>query len=340
MKSTNLIGIVGATGVVGLEARKLAAELLKGLNFELLLFASTARPDEQIHALEAAADRLRSCDYVVNAAGADQARFIREHLKPGAVLIDNSSAFRMEAGVPLVVPEVNGHELAGAARGEQAVVANPNCTAALLCVALKALQPFGIERVIVSTYQAASGAGIKGLEELESQLKNAFASPTSWSTEVFKHPLLLNVLSHNSPVLPENAPFAALYNEEESKVIEESRKMLGQAKLRISATCVRVPVRRAHTEAVTVDLARDVPLGELREAFAHAAGVHVVDDAARNHFPMPLESQDQDLVLVGRIRKDVSDARTCHFLLSGDQLRKGAASNALQILREIARLRG
>jgi aspartate-semialdehyde dehydrogenase len=336
----NLIGIIGATGVVGLEARKIAAEILKGFPFELVLFASAARPDEGILALEAAVPRLKDCDYVVNAAGAEQAKFAREHLKAGAVLIDNSSAFRMEAGVPLVVPEVNGVELAAAARGEQNVVANPNCTAALLCVALKALAPFSIERVIVSTYQAASGAGIKGLEELEAQLKNAFTAPASWPTEVFKHPLLLNVLSHNSPVLPEDATFAALYNEEESKVIEESRKMLGQPKLRISATCVRVPVRRAHTEAVTVDLARDVPLADLRTAFAGAAGVRVVDDAIRNHFPMPLESQDQDLVLVGRIRKDVSDARTCHFMLSGDQLRKGAASNALQILREIARLRG
>ncbi|MEO5667856.1 MAG: aspartate-semialdehyde dehydrogenase [Bdellovibrionota bacterium] len=327
------VAIVGATGLVGQEAKRLAKELLAPFDAELVLFASTARTTGdgfKVHALESSGDLLNTCDYVLNAAGAEQALWVAERLGPKQVLVDNSSAFRMDAQVPLVVPEVNPEALKNIPKR---IVANPNCTAAILCVALKPLQPFGLDRVIVSTYQAASGAGITGLQELESQLENWKNPPSTWSTEVFGEPLLLNVLSHNSKVRPESEAQGALYNDEEWKMVEETRKMLSQPDLWISATCARVPVRRAHTESVTVDLAQDVSLQTLRELFKKADGVSYVDVPEERKFPSPQRAQDQDLVLVGRLRKDASRPKTLHMFISGDQLRKGAASNALQIIR-------
>ncbi len=328
------IAIVGATGLVGQEARRLAAEILSPHQAELVLFASSSRMTEdgaQVHALEQSADLLKTCRYVLNAANAEQARWVQERLSPSQILVDNSSAFRMDPEVPLVVPEVNAEALSSIPKR---VVANPNCTAAILCVALKPLQKFGIERVVVSTYQAASGAGLTGLQELEAQLERWQQAPSTWPTEVFGEPLLLNVLSHNSKVRPEGSEDGALYNDEEWKVIEESRKMLSAPDLWISATCVRVPVKRAHTESVSVDLAQDVGLETLREIFRNAPGVAYVDVPEERKFPSPQRAQDQDLVLVGRLRQDASRSRTVHMLIAGDQLRKGAASNALQIIRK------
>jgi len=327
------IGIVGATGLVGQEAKRLAKELLAPFEVDLELFASSARVADdgsKIHSLADSADHLKSCDYIVNAANAEQAEWVAERLGPKQILVDNSSAFRMDAEVPLVVPEVNPAALKHIPKR---IVANPNCTAAILCVALKPLQQYGLERVVVSTYQAASGAGITGLQELESQLENWKNAPSTWSTDVFGEPLLLNVLSHNSKVRPETEAAGALYNDEEWKMIEESRKMLGEPKLWMSATCARVPVKRAHTESVTVDLRADVALATLRELFKKSAGVSYVDVPETRDFPSPQKAQDQDLVLVGRLRKDATHPNTIHMFISGDQLRKGAASNALQIIR-------
>jgi len=327
------VAIVGATGLVGQEARRLAKELLAPAQVELVLFASSARLSDdatKIFALEDSADLLRSCDYVINAANAEQALWLSERLGPKQLLVDNSSAFRMDPDVPLVVPEVNPGDLA---RAPKRIVANPNCTAAILCVALKPLQKFGLQRVVVSTYQAASGAGLAGLQELEAQLECWKQAPSTWPTAVFGEPLLLNVLSHNSKVRSEDQVDGALYNDEEWKMIEETRKMLGQADLWISATCARVPVKRAHTESVTVDLGTDVPLETLRELFKHSPGVSYVDIPDERRFPSPQRAQDQDLVLVGRVRKDATYPRTVHLFIAGDQLRKGAASNALQIIR-------
>jgi aspartate-semialdehyde dehydrogenase len=328
------IAIVGATGLVGQEARRLAAELLGPKHkAELVLFASSARTLEdgaQVHALEHSADLLKTCDYVLNAANAEQAKWVAERLGPWQLLVDNSSAYRMDADVPLVVPEVNPETLS---RTPKKIVANPNCTAAILCVALKPLQKYGLERVVVSTYQAASGAGLTGLQELEAQLERWKDAPATWPTEVFGEPLLMNVLSHNSKVRPESESRGALYNDEEWKMVEETRKMLGDPKLWISATCARVPVKRSHTEAVTVDLKQDVPLAELRDLFRASPGVVYVDEPETRNFPSSQKAQDQDNVLVGRLRKDATHPRTIHIFISGDQLRKGAASNALQIIR-------
>ncbi len=322
------IAVVGATGVVGLEMVRVLAERVKPKrDYELRLFASRARPQEKVLALEESWESLGECDFVLNATGDDVARTLESRLRDGQVLIDNSSAFRMGAGYPLVVPEVNAHRL----KARPPVVANPNCTAILLCVALKPLTAFGLERVVVSTYQAASGAGLKGLEELEAQQRALGRGEALPTPEVFPFHLAGNVLSHNSKVRVGEGPGQG-YNEEEWKVVEESRKMLELPTLSISATCIRVPVARAHSEAVTVDVERDFSLEAIRAAWAGAPGLRIVDEPELNHFPMPIESQNQDLVFVGRLRRDISRPRTLHFFLSGDQIRKGAATNAVQIL--------
>ncbi|MBS1985220.1 MAG: aspartate-semialdehyde dehydrogenase [Bdellovibrionales bacterium] len=329
-----MIALVGATGLVGLELRQLLAQAPLAGNPEIRLFASQARPQDKVYALDSSAKELGECDFILNMATSEIGQQLREGMTRAQVLIDNSSAFRMDPDVPLVVPEVNGAML----EAPYSVIANPNCTTILLCLALNALKDIGLQRVIVATYQAASGAGIKGLEELDAQLKAAGTGAPLPKPEVFPYPLMLNVLSHNTP-LREEGRLGAGYNEEEGKVIEETRKILGISHLPVSATCMRVPVRRAHTEAVTVDLKREVTLDELRKLMAAAPGLKVVDEPALNHFPMPLEAEGVDEVLVGRMRRDVALPRTVHFVISGDQLRKGAALNALQILRKLRELR-
>ena len=325
------IAIVGATGLVGLEMKNILPEYLP--KAEVFLFASHARPEDNVLDLSQSIDILKTCDYILNAANSEVALELKEHLGPEQILIDNSSAFRLEPGVPLIVPEVNGEFL----KSRPQIVANPNCTAILLCVALNALKEPGFTRVVVSTYQAASGAGIKGLEELDAQIKAVGLGKEIPKPEVFPAQLFANVLSHNSPIRPENI-MGAGYNDEEWKVVEETRKIIDIRHLAISATCIRVPVRRAHTEAVMVDMKSEITLEELRKAFASAPGVKVVDDWNANHFPMPLEAQNQDLVYVGRIRKDAFLPRTVHFMISGDQLRKGAATNAIQICKYLTQL--
>jgi len=327
------LGIVGATGVVGQEAWRLASEILGAKDLEVVGFASTARTTDDgknIHALEESVEEIQSCDFVINAANADQAKWLSGKLGPNSFLVDNSSAFRMNEDIPLVVPEVNGHLLSDYS-GK--IVANPNCTAAILCVAMNALKPFGLKRAVVSTYQAASGAGLPGLEELKSQLRQWDSPVDTWNTEVFGEPLILNVLSHNSMARMDPDGEAFLYNDEEFKVVEESQKILDLKDLWISATCVRVPVIRAHAESVTVDLEKEVNLDTIQEAFAQAPGLKIVDEPLKRSFPSPQKAQDQDDVLVGRIRQDLLHKKTWHFFIAGDQLRKGAEINVLQIVK-------
>jgi len=321
------IAIVGSTGLVGQEMERVLRQRWKPGTYEIVRFASRARPEDQVFELNSAWEELARCSMVLGASSDEVACDVKARLKPGQVFVDNSSAFRMDPATPLVVPEVNGDVLTS----RPPVVANPNCTTILLVVALKALEKLGIQRVITSTYQAASGAGIKGLEELEGQLKALGRGEPLPKPEVFPFPLAGNVLSHNASVRPEGVEGAG-YNGEEWKVALETRKILRLADLAVSATCIRVPVLRAHCEAVTVDLAEAVTLADLRALFAKAEGVKVVDNWSANHFPMPLESSDQDAVLVGRLRLDPMLPRTVHFFLSGDQIRKGAATNAVQIL--------
>jgi len=231
------VAIVGATGLVGFEMRKLLfPEVAKG-RFELFLFASQERPSDGILSLSKSMMELGQCDYILNASSNEVALELKSGLRQAQVLIDNSSAFRMDPQVPLVVPEVNAAVLESLPQ----VVANPNCTTILLCVALEALRPAGLGRVIVSTYQAASGAGIKGLEEMEKHLKAQAEGRPLPQSEVFPFTLAGNVMSHNTSIRSEDVAGSG-YNEEEWKVIEETRKILSMLSLPLTATCMRVPV--------------------------------------------------------------------------------------------------
>jgi aspartate-semialdehyde dehydrogenase len=323
------VAVVGATGSVGQEFQKIFQTDPELKNSKPLWVASVARPEQNVLSFEESLKGpLQDCKYILNATGNDVAEKIKENLGEEQVLIDNSSAFRMDPSTPLVVPEINGDLVSS---GSQ-IFANPNCTAILLCMTLNVLKAWGLARVIVSTYQAASGAGIKGLMELEAQIKTLAQGQKPTGGEIFKFPLAGNIMSHNSEVRPQGE-MGALYNEEEWKVIEETRKILEIRSLPISVTSMRVPVQRAHTESVTVDLKQEVSILELKEAFAKASGIQVIDEPEKNHFPMPLEAENQDSVLVGRFRKDVTLGKTLHYILAGDQLRKGAALNAVQIMK-------
>jgi aspartate-semialdehyde dehydrogenase len=239
----------------------------------------------------------------------------------GALVIDNSSAFRLDADVPLVVPEVNP-EAAFAHRG---ILANPNCTTILLSVALAPLaarRP--LRRVVVSTYQSASGAGARAMEELRVLSRTVLEGGTPVS-EVLPHSLAFNLFLHNSPLQPNG------YCEEELKMLHETRKILDLPDLRLSATCVRVPVLRAHSEAVNLEFEEPFPVEEARRILAAAPGVELIDDWQAQRFPMPTDVTGRDPVAVGRIRQDLSEPCALELWLCGDQIRKGAALNAIQI---------
>jgi aspartate-semialdehyde dehydrogenase len=249
-------------------------------------------------------------------------------VRQGAVVVDNSSAFRMEPGVPLVVPEVNPDAVAR----HIGIIANPNC---VTIVAVMALWPLHrhvpIRRVIAATYQAASGAGAAAMQELRESTA-AYLAGSDYQRRVLAHPYAFNLFSHDTRVDPVSG-----YNEEETKVMRELRKIMDEPDLRVGITCVRVPVLRAHSMALTVEFERLVTPNEARDALAEAPGVRIVDDVAGNHFPMPNEASGQDDVLVGRIRVDTSDpsGRSLALFVAGDQLLKGAALNAVQIAEKL-----
>jgi aspartate-semialdehyde dehydrogenase len=231
----------------------------------------------------------------------------------------------MRPDVPLVVPEINAGDL----KEHRGIISVPNCSAIILGVPLWPLhQAAQIERIIVSTYQSASGAGAQAMAELEAQAR-AYAAGQPLKREVFPHQIAFNVFSHNTAVA-ENG-----YNEEENKVIEETRKIFHEPQLPIVATCIRVPVLRAHSESIVIETKRPLSPEEAREILSKAPGVKVVDDREKNHFPMPLEASGQFDVLVGRIRRDLSHPRGLALFVSGDQLLKGAAWNAVQILEHL-----
>jgi aspartate-semialdehyde dehydrogenase len=259
-----------------------------------------------------------------SAGGAQSKRFAPAAVRAGAVVVDNSSYFRMNADVPLVVPEIN----AGAMLTHRGIIANPNCVAIVAATPLWPLhQKRRIKRITMSTYQAASGAGAAAMEEL-SESTRAHLEGRAFTPKVLPHPYAFNVFSHNTKVDPETG-----YNEEETKVMQETRKIFGEPELRVTATCVRVPVLRAHCIALNIETEEPLTVAEARAILAAAPGVRLVDDMERNYFPMPHDASGKDEVLVGRIRRDVSDptGRTLALFVAGDQLRKGAALNAVQI---------
>jgi len=332
------VGVIGATGAVG---RELVAVLGKrGFPVtELRLFASTrsagtrvATPFGEV-AIEAfTPEAARGLDLALLAVSGDFAKAHARNLaEQGVVVVDNSSALRLEADVPLVVPEVNA-----AAIGAHRLVANPNCTTAILVVALEPLRrAFGLKRVIVSTYQAASGAGAEGMAELERETRRALVEGESAGHEVFAHPLPFNVIPHIDSFQPNG------YTREEMKVVWESRKIMGQPDLLISCTAVRIPTFRVHGEAVTIETERPVTAEAARAILAAAPGVVVVDEPGANRYPMPLTATGRDDVEAGRIRANpVFGDRGLDFFLCGDQLLKGAALNAVQIAEGIFAGRG
>ena len=329
------VAIVGATGAVGQEFRAvLEQRRFPAASYKLL--ASPRSAGKSIDWIGGPAtvaaltpDAFADVDLALFSAGASVSReFVPHAIRAGAVVVDNSSAFRMDPGTPLVVPEVNPEDTFKHA----GVIANPNCSTIILLVALWPLHRANrVRRAVVATYQAVSGAGARALAELEQQTRDVLAGRPA-QPEVFHVPCAFNVFSHNSAIGPDG------YNTEEQKLVLETRKIFHDDAIQIAPTCMRVPVLRAHTEAVSLEFAEPMPEQRVRDLLAAAPGVRIVDDRAANRFPMPLEASYRDEVLVGRIRQDpsVPDQRGVQFICSGDQLRKGAALNAVQIAELLA----
>ena len=327
------VAILGATGAVGTEILALLQERdfpvahLKLLASPRSLGSSLAFRGENLPVEAVTAKSFTGVDLVLASAGSEISKtWVQTIVDSGAVMIDNSSAFRLDPSVPLVVPEINPEALAT----HRGVIANPNCTTILLGVALWPLhrvQP--IQRVIVSTYQSASGAGAQAMEEVKTQAWAILRGETP-EPKAFPYPLAFNLFAHNSPMTATN------YCEEEMKMINETRKIFAAPHLRLSATCIRVPVLRAHSEAVNVEFATPFSPEKARDLLRDAPGVKIVEDWAANYFPMPMDASGQDDVLVGRIRADLSHECGLELWLCGDQIRKGAALNAVQIAELLA----
>jgi len=326
-----VVAIVGATGAVGIELIRCLEERRFPLS-ELRLFASARSAGktlpfrgEPLAVRELKEDSFRGVDVALfSAGGGTSKRFGPLAVEQGAAVVDNSSAFRMDPAVPLVVPEINPE----AVRQHRGIIANPNCSTIIAITPLWPIHRINrLRRMIVSTYQAASGAGAAAMEELRESTR-AYLEGRPYENKVLPHPYAFNLFSHNAKVDPESG-----YNEEETKVIRETHKIYGDNSIRIAATCVRVPVLRAHSIAINFECERPITPEQVRGIMETAPGVKVVDDPERNYFPMPKDASGQDAILVGRIRRDVSDpsGRSIALFVAGDQLLKGAALNAVQI---------
>ncbi|KAM3114996.1 aspartate-semialdehyde dehydrogenase [Phormidesmis sp. 146-33] len=322
------VAILGATGAVGAEL----LELLESRDFpvsDLKLLASERSAGsllpfrgEKLTVEAVTAKSFQNVDLVLASVGASISRaWVETAIASGAVMIDNSSAFRMDETVPLIVPEVNPQ----AAATHQGIIANPNCTTILMSVAIYPLhQVQPIQRIVAATYQSASGAGARAMEEVKTQAQ-AILNGQEPKAELFPYPLAFNLFPHNSKLNEQG------YCEEEMKMVNETRKILGEDSLRITATCIRVPVLRAHSEAINLEFERPFSVSQAREILSQAPGVKLVEDWQANYFPMPIDASGQDDVLVGRIRQDLSNPNGLELWLCGDQIRKGAALNAIQI---------
>jgi aspartate-semialdehyde dehydrogenase len=357
------VAVVGSTGAVGQEMLAVLAQRRFPIG-SLRLFASARSAGKREEALgrsvvvEALSEGcFQGVDVALFSAGSGVSKqWGPVAAQAGAAVVDNSSAFRMDERVPLVVPEVNPEALprreggrwvgAGTAGfGGGALVANPNCSTIIMLMGVTPLRrAFGVDRIVVSTYQAASGAGAQGMAELEEQTRAVLAGGRA-EARVFHEPYAFNLFSHNSSM-----DVATGMNVEEEKMMKETWKIWGDTRVRISATCVRVPVLRAHCESINLTLSRPATLAQVRAALASAPGVRLVDDRAGNRFPTPLKASGGDDVLVGRVRVDPSQAETeeatrrddvatrgFDLFVAGDQLRKGAAQNAVQIAELMVR---
>ena len=326
-----VVAIVGATGAVGGEfvgcltkrnfpigkLRALASARSAGKTIEFL--------GQKITVEELTENSFAGVDIALFSAGGSISRkFAPIAVNAGAVVVDNSSAFRMHADVPLVIPEINAQRI----QEHKGIIANPNCAAITALVPLWPIHRKNrIKRVIISTYQAASGAGAAAMEELvETTRANLSGKP--YQQRVLPHPYAFNLFSHNTPIDPQTG-----YNDEETKVINETKKIFEDERISVGVTCIRVPVLRAHCESITFECEQPIDQDDVRAILSDAPGVRLVDDRAKNYFPMPIDASGQDDVLVGRIRRDLSDpsGHSIALFVAADQLLKGAALNAVQI---------
>ena len=325
------VAIAGATGAVGVEFLRLLEERHFPIS-KLLLLASarsagkTMRFDGRgLLVEELTENSFQNIDIAFfSAGGSISKKYAPLAARAGAVVVDNSSAFRMDPKVPLVIPEINPEAIAA----HDGIIANPNCSTIIAIVPLWPIHKKNrIKRLIAATYQAASGAGAAAMEELRESTR-AHLEDREYANTVLPHPYAFNLFSHNSKIDP-----ATGYNEEETKMVQETKKIFGDTDIRISATCVRVPVLRAHSEALTIECERPITPTEVREILAAAPGVKLIDDPVKNYFPMPKDASGQGDVFVGRIRQDTSDpsGKSIAMFVAGDQLLKGAALNAVQI---------
>ncbi|NOZ23101.1 MAG: aspartate-semialdehyde dehydrogenase [Planctomycetes bacterium] len=322
------IAVAGATGAVGtemlkvLEARNFPVKNIKMLASHRSVGKKLPFRGEDIAVEELKKDSFGDVDIALFSAGASRSKeFAPAAVEAGTVVVDNSSAFRLDDGVPLVVPEVNGHRI----KEHKGIIANPNCSTIIAMVAVYPLhKAAGIKRMVVSTYQAVSGTGAQAIIELDKQAR-AYLAGEAIETDVYPHQIAFNLLPHIGD-FGDNG-----YSSEEMKMLNEGRKIMEHPDLRVSCTTIRVPVFRAHSEAINLELEKPLPPEEARKILAEAPGVKVVDDPGNCVYPMPLDATGRDDVLVGRIRQDASIENGLDLWVSGDQLLKGAALNAVQI---------
>ena len=328
------VGLVGV-GAVGTEMIKVLKERNFPLKGSVQVFASRERGEqilgETYHVKKADENSFNGLDIVLFAGKTDVAIQLKDDVvKAGAKMIDNSRAFRQDPEVPLVVPQVNAEDL----DWNKGVIANPNCTTAIMLEAVAPLHKAkGLKRVVAATYQAVSGAGQPGLNELEDQIK-AYAKGEPLTVKAFQHQLMYNLIPHIDKFNEEN-----WYTLEELKMLNESRKMLHHPTLKLSCTCVRVPIARAHSESLNLEFENDITPAEAREILSKCEGVRVVDDPLNGGYPMPLDATAKYDVLAGRIRQDISrdDKKGLEMFVSGDQLLRGAALNAVEIAEHLVK---
>ncbi|HEX3011549.1 MAG TPA: aspartate-semialdehyde dehydrogenase [Syntrophomonadaceae bacterium] len=322
------LAVVGATGAVGQEMLKVLAE--RNFNIKELICLADPREegtkikykDEVFEVKGAKPEAFKGADLALFAVGTDISKQLApEAVKQNCVVIDNSYAFRLEEDVPLVVPEVNPDDI----KKHHGIIANPNCSTIIMVVALNPIHIAAkLTRVVVSTYQAVSGAGKAGIDELKSHAASYLAGK-EMKPEVFQHPIAFNLIPHIDTFLDGG------YSREEMKMVWETRKILHCPELAIAATTVRVPVFRSHSESINLETEKELTVSEVRQILSTAPGVILQDDPQNNVYPMPLYSSDTDEVYVGRIRKDISTDKGIVLWVAADQIRKGAATNAVQI---------
>jgi len=324
------LAIAGVTGAVGQEFLSIIEE--RNFPFKSIKMLASSRSAGKTMSFkgktytieEMTKDSFKDVEIALFSAGASRSReFAPAAVKAGAVVVDNSSAYRMDPEVPLVIPEINPEMI----KKHKGIIANPNCSTIIGIVPIWPLHKINpVKRMVVSTYQAASGAGMSAMLELEAQSREILdgKSPTK---NVFPHQIAFNCFSHNSALGPNG------YNEEEMKLVKETRKIFNCPDIAVTATCVRIPVMRAHCESINLEFTKAITPDEVRKILSTAPGVTVLDDREHNRFPMPIDASGKDDVFVGRIRQDESlpGNRGINIWVSGDQLRKGAALNAIQI---------